>query len=237
MVHELIKLTESEQYLQDANFTMTLKDVADTYNKKHFHMVRDFNVMISKLNEENLNASKFGWVDYIDEKGETRQTVEMDLKTLVWFIAKFDENIRMQVVNFAFSKYQEEQEQKLIEVKEMANKVRIHDDGTTSITGLIQHYGFTESYQEIKNALTWKGVMDVDIKITTRPTMNDDYQDIVYKHKTFEKNNSTKTKDYAYKHDSVRAIVDQYKKAGSPDVNSDFKDRMRAQLEEYLSDK
>ena len=236
-MNELITLTEHEQYLQNADFTMTLKDVADKYGKENYNLVNDFNKMTSSLTEKSFNALTFQGVNYTDKKGELRRTISMDFLTFVWFIAKFDHEIRLQIVSFAFSKYQKEQEQKLIEVKKMANMVRIHEDGTTSITGLRQHYGFPESYETIKDALTWKGVMDVDIKITTRPTMNSDYQGIVYKPKTFVKDNTAKTTDYGYMNEPTRVIVDQYLSAGSPDVNEDFKDRMRNQLEIYLQSK
>ena len=131
----------------------------------------------------------------------------------------------------------EDAQKKIAKVKADANKVRIHDDGTTSITGLIQHYDFKEQYDYIKNALTWKGVMSIDIKITTRPTMNEDYNGLVYKNKTFVKDGSKETRDYAYVPDAVRAIITQYEKSGSPDVDKDFKIKIRKQLEEYLLNK
>jgi len=131
----------------------------------------------------------------------------------------------------------EEAQQQIAQIEADANKVRLHDDGTTSITGLIQHYGFQESYDYIKDALVWKEVMTVDIKITTRPTMNDDYMGLVYKSKTFKKDGVKATRDYTYIPDAVRAIINQYNKVGSPCVNQDFKTKMRRQLEEYLSDK
>jgi len=239
MSKSLITLTESEQYLQDANFKMTLKDVADKYGKKHSNLIRDFYIDISQLDDDELLALHFEQSIFEAKSGKGKidkyKTLSLDFKTLIWFIARFDSKLRLQIINFAFEKYQEEQNNKLLEIKSMAEKVRLHEDGTTSITGLIQHYGFEEDYQTIKDALTWKGVMDIELKITTRPKMNDNYNGIVFLHKKYQKDNTKTTTDVSYFKEPVKTIVEQYKKAGMPNVNDNFKDRARKQLEEYLS--
>jgi len=61
-------------------------------------------------------------VNYIDKKGEQRPTVSMDMKTMVWFVAKFDHNLRLDVINFAFNKLQEDAQKEISETVEQLNE-------------------------------------------------------------------------------------------------------------------
>jgi len=77
---DLIELTPTESFLQNAGFKMTLKDVADQYGKENKNLVSDFNKMISTLDEERFNELKFQPVKYTDKKGELRPTIEQAVK-------------------------------------------------------------------------------------------------------------------------------------------------------------
>ena len=86
---DLIELTSTEKFLQDSGFRMTLKEVADTYNKKHYNMVRDFHKMIAEVSEDNLASLKYEGSSYIGRDNREVQTISMAMQTMVWFIAKF----------------------------------------------------------------------------------------------------------------------------------------------------
>ena len=54
----LLELTNKEQELQGLGVKVTLKEIADKYGKEHKNLKRDFNLMISRLNEEELASLK-----------------------------------------------------------------------------------------------------------------------------------------------------------------------------------
>jgi len=104
----LLELTNKEQELQGLGVKVTLKEIADKYDKNHNHLKRDFNLMVSRLNEEEINLTKFGHIDFTDKRNRKQETIEMDFITTIWFIAKFDESLRLKIVLYAVNKFKEE---------------------------------------------------------------------------------------------------------------------------------
>ena len=104
----LLELTNKEQELQGLGVKVTLKEIADKYDKNHNHLKRDFNLMVSRLNEEEINLTKFGHIDFTDKRNRKQETIEMDFVTTIWFIAKFDESLRLKIVLYAVNKFKEE---------------------------------------------------------------------------------------------------------------------------------
>jgi len=238
MSKELIKLNQTEQFLANQNVTMTLKEIADRYGKENYNLVRDFNKMISTLDEDRLAALNFQGSSYIGKDNTRRPTIVLDLKTLVWFVSKFDHKIRLDIVNYVFGKLEKEKEEEIKKIKAMAEKYRIYDDGSTSINGLIQHYGFEEDYDTIKNALIWKGVIDVVPKITIKTSYNDTFSNIVWTSHAIKKSSSgSPVQGYTLLEKPTRHIVDQYIKAGCPDVNVDLKKKFTEAMEVYITKK
>lgn len=132
-MNELIRLTPTEQFLANTDMTITLKEIADKYNKRHNDLKSVFNLAVSKLSEENL-----GYVSVVPKKieiktgkgrVETINTFALDIRTMLWLITKFDHNLRFHVVNYAFEKLEKE---KLIALKE-AKKPIVYPDGNTSV--------------------------------------------------------------------------------------------------------
>jgi hypothetical protein len=104
----LLELTNKEQELQGLGVKVTLKEIADKYDKNHYHLKRDFNLMVSRLSEEEINLTKFGDIDFTDKRNRKQETIEMDFVTTIWFIAKFDESLRLKIVLYAVNKFKEE---------------------------------------------------------------------------------------------------------------------------------
>ena len=104
----LLELTNKEKELQGLGVKVTLKEIADKYDKNHNHLKRDFNLMVSRLNEEEINLTKFGHIDFTDKRNRKQETIEMDFITTIWFIAKFDESLRLKIVLYAVNKFKEE---------------------------------------------------------------------------------------------------------------------------------
>jgi hypothetical protein len=120
----LLELTNKEKELQGLGVKVTLKEIADKYDKNHNHLKRDFNLMVSRLSEEEKDLTKFGQISYLDSYNRKQETIEMDFVTTIWFIAKFDESLRLKIVLYAVNKFKEEknleleQKDKLLEDKD-----------------------------------------------------------------------------------------------------------------------
>jgi hypothetical protein len=169
---ELITLNPTEQFLQNTNTRVTLKEVADTYNKENFNLVNDFNKMVSTLSEESFNGLNFQGVNYTDKKGEVRKTIEMDMKTLVWFISKFDHEKRYQIVNFAFEKLEESKRLAIIEAK----KPNMLPNGMCSVRRAISEVWDDDTVKaptesDIWDSLVWKGFARTEAKVTVARTI------------------------------------------------------------------
>ena len=104
----LLELTNKEKELQGLGVKVTLKEIADKYGKNHNHLKRDFNLMVSRLSEEEKDLTKFGQISYLDSYNREQETIEMDFVTTIWFIAKFDESLRLKIVLYAVNKFKEE---------------------------------------------------------------------------------------------------------------------------------
>ena len=169
---ELIALNPTEQFLQNSNITMTLKDVSDKYKKRHSHLTRDLKKMIAELSDEELASTNFGQCFYYDDNNVKRMTFELDLKTLVWFIAKFDHSLRLQVINFAFEKLEES---KKLAVKE-AKKLNMNSKGQCSVRRAISEIWTDDEVKaptetDIWNSLVWKGFVETKAKVTVARTI------------------------------------------------------------------
>jgi len=132
----------------------------------------------------------------------------------------------------------EEKAQKEIEqIKALANKVKLYDDGTTSLTGMIQHYDFEYSYETIKNALIYAKVIRVEPKISIRSIPNREYQGIIWEYKHFKKDGQqSNIRDVAYYPQQVKTLVDRYVNAGYPDVTLDIEKKFRNKVEQYINE-
>lgn len=212
---DLIELTPTESFLQNAGFTMTLKDVADEYNKQHSKLVKSFEQQINELTADRFETLDF-WVATVDTqtgKGriEKLKTYRMNLKTLVWFIAKFDANLRADIVNFAFSKLEETNKQAIEQAVKIAKKPKVYNGCYMSVRGCIGE-AFDDIEEDILetdvwNALVWNGLARTRAKITIRREIPENLDGIVGK-----MNLNIPT----YRPDIVRETYNKWLEAGSP---------------------
>jgi len=81
---ELIKLNSTEQFLQNAGFNMTLKDVADMYGKENNKLVKSFK---SKIKYTNYNYEIIN-TTVITGNGAVKpiKTIKADANTILWYL-------------------------------------------------------------------------------------------------------------------------------------------------------
>lgn len=168
-MNELITLNPTEQFLANQNITMTLKDIADKYGKRHNDLKATFNLAVSKLTEENI-----GYVEVVpvklkiitaNNKQETVNTFELDLRTMLWLMTKFDENMRMNVINFAFEKLKKDKELAIVEAK----KLNMNTKGECSVRRAISEIWTNDdtvapTESDIWDSLVWRGFVETKAK-------------------------------------------------------------------------
>lgn len=232
-MNELITLNPTEQFLANTNMTMTLKDVADRYDKRHSDLKSTFNLAVSKLSDENI-----GYVQVVPKKVEVKtgkgkveviNTFTLDLRTMLWLMTKFDENMRMNVINFAFEKLQQEKTLAVVEAK----KPKLYSDGKASVRRCSIE-AWTEEEEaptehDIWNALVWKGFVVTKAKATTIRTINPELEGHI---------GQTKGVLPTFDPLTVRKVVSEWNDAGSP-VKSEYERLVEEfeQISKYYKEK
>ncbi len=231
MVKELIELNATEKFLAKQGVTITLKEVADEYNKKNSNLMRDFKKMIASLNDDELAALRFEGSSYIGEDSTVRPTFNLDLKTMLWFMTKFDHSLRLKVINYAFNKLEEEKQ----EAVKQAKLPKIYKDGNMSVRGCIATaWDDSEDApmeKDIWNALVWKGFVVTRAKATIQRKIPDNLDGFI---------GSTKgDRGFAtFKPHIVREVWEEFEKANKP-VKSEY-ERLHdefTQISEYYNKK
>jgi len=238
-MNELITLNPTEQFLANTNMTMTLKDVADNYLTKnktklqHSKIVKSFEIQVSELSADRFDTMDF-WVSMVDVqtgkgKIEKLKTYGMNLKTMVWFIAKFDADLRADIINFAFEKLQQEKTLAVLEAK----KPKLYSDGKASVRRCSIE-AWTEDEEaptehDIWNALVWKGFVVTKAKATTIRTINPDLEGHI---------GNTKGVLPTFNPLTVRKVVSEWIESGSP-VKSEYERLVEEfnQISEYYKEK
>jgi len=165
---ELVELTPTEAFLQQVGFTMTLKEVADKHGRENGKLVKDFEKEIASLSPDRFESFNFSLeiADIQSGKGRKQdiKTYNLDFKMLVWYISKFDANLRADIVNYAFEKLQAENKQKLDAAVKEAKQLQKLITGECSIRRCI-----TEAWNEMEEApnesevwqaMTWKNLAE-----------------------------------------------------------------------------
>lgn len=121
--------------------------------------------MVAELSEKNFNQLRFEPVKYIDKKNEERPTVMVDFKTLVWFVTKFDHNLRLKVINEAFAKLEQQKEQEKLEAVKQAKLPKVYDNGYTSVRGAISSH-FEDIKDDVNESDVWDALVSQEVVVT-----------------------------------------------------------------------
>jgi vacuolar-type H+-ATPase subunit I/STV1 len=71
-----------------------------------------------------LAITEFGEREFKTKEGNIYPTYELPIKTLIWFIAKFDHNLRHDVVMYAFKKLEEDQKKLIDQTTELISQTK-----------------------------------------------------------------------------------------------------------------
>jgi hypothetical protein len=157
-------------------------------------------------------------VDIQTGKGkiETLKTYKLDIKTLVWFIAKFDANLRASIINYAFEKLQEDRQNAIALAVKEAKKPKVYKNGFMSVRGCI-----AEAFDDIEddvnesdvwNALVYNGLVVTKAKVTIKRDVPEELEGVVA---------SGKYSMAVFKPNIVREAYDKWIKAGKP-IKSEY---------------
>lgn len=75
---------------------MTSREIAEITGKQHKHVLRDIRNMEPAW--EKVNGSKFGLVEYTDEKGEKRPEYQLSKREVLYITTKWNDEIRAKVI-------------------------------------------------------------------------------------------------------------------------------------------
>jgi len=139
------------------------------------------------------------------------KTYRMDLKTLIWFIAKFDANLRLDIVNFAFSKLEESNKIDIDKAIEIAKKPKVYENGYMSVRGCIG-VAFDDieepvSESDVWDALVWNGIAVTKAKVTIKRVLSNSMENII---------GNSKKNTVVFDPNVVRNAYDKWLKDGKP---------------------
>lgn len=72
------------------------REIAELAGKQHKHVLRDIRNMESAW--EKVNGSKFGLVEYVDEKGEKRPEYQLNKEETLYVVTKYNDEVRAKVI-------------------------------------------------------------------------------------------------------------------------------------------
>lgn len=75
--------------------TMSSREIAELTGKEHFHVMRDIKALIE---QEAINQSSFGLVEYKDAKGEKRPMYLLDFDATMTLVTGYDAVLRAKVI-------------------------------------------------------------------------------------------------------------------------------------------
>jgi len=182
-MNELIELNGAELAASKLGVTVTLYDLAKVYGKNkskdwHRDLIRAFKKDYNDLPIETKQLVNFSEsiIEVHSGKNTIRQltTLDMDVKTAVWFASRFDAKLRMDVINYAFTKLENDHNKEVKQLesrntklnKEIANKMfNETDDGYMSVSKIKRLLDTDLSVSDIFDILEENG--DIETKLVT----------------------------------------------------------------------
>jgi len=184
-MNDLIKLTGQE--IAVAHIELTLYDIAKKFGRDHSKMVKAFEEDIKKLTPGELSTLQIGEMIIDTKRGKGAKvkiaTYKVDVKTAVWFAARFDPSLRLKVVNYAFKQLEKDyyKAQKKIQQLE-ADKFIEYDDGYHSMSRIVKKNFPNLTVTEVFNMLDELGYIDTkEYKTIKREPINLDVKYIGHK--------------------------------------------------------
>ena len=119
----------------------TLKMFADSTNKRHDNVKRDFNKMINNLSDDILAFLSYEERDFKTTEGNTYKTLSLNKFTALLFASKFDDNLRAKLILKIEEQTEQliKQQQHIIE-RQAKHKLITYADGTESLRKIIKTY-------------------------------------------------------------------------------------------------
>ena len=181
---------------------------------------------------ERLDTLMDEQTSYVDDSNRKQRTFNLDLKTMLWFMTKFDHALRLDVINFAFEKLEKEKTLAVIEAK----KPKIYSDGRMSVRRCLSEAWSDEEdapqEKELWEALIWKGFAESVAKVTTTKKIPNGLDGYIGSTKGEHRGFAT------YNPDVVKEAWDEFVESGKP-VKSE-RDKLIeefAQVSKYYEDK
>ena len=75
---------------------MSSREIAELAGKRHHHVMRDIRNMEPAW--EKVNGTKFGLVEYVDEKGEKRPEYQLDKREVLYVATKWNDETRAKLI-------------------------------------------------------------------------------------------------------------------------------------------
>jgi hypothetical protein len=138
---DLIKLTGKE--IAVAHIELTLYDIAKRFKRDHSKMIKSFEEDVNKLTPAERTSLNFGEMIIDTKRGKGAKvkiaTYTMNVKTAVWFAARFDASLRLKIVDYAFKQLEKDYyklEKKIQKLE--ADKFIEYDDGYHSMSRIVK---------------------------------------------------------------------------------------------------
>jgi hypothetical protein len=164
---DLIKLTGQE--IAVAHIELTLYDIAKKFNLDHSKLAKQLLSDIKKLTPDRADALHIVERDFKTSRGNIYKTYVLDVKTAVWFISRFEPNLRKDIVDFAFKQLEKDyyKAQKKIQRLE-ADKFIEYDDGYHSMSRIVKKNFPDLTVTEVYNMLEDLGYIRTEVIKTTK---------------------------------------------------------------------
>ena len=139
----LVELTKTEEAIADVR--VTLYEISKKFNVRHYDLKRDFNKIVKSLkDDELLTTINFVAKDItiITGKGkkEEIETYDMNLKTMIWFVSKFNHELRLRIVNYAFDKLEDDYMRNIKELEyKLSLKPKVVAVNTSKVNRRLRH--------------------------------------------------------------------------------------------------
>jgi hypothetical protein len=185
----LIELTQTEVALQDMSFT--LKEIAEKFGIRHDNAMRDFRKDFDKLstNHREVLTPQIEELKFSLKNNQSYATLKISLPLMLWFSAKYSPELRMNIVNYALTKLDDERKELVLTIQKneeetkklqkkihqiSVNKFNKHQDFNTA-SRLVHELNLNMTASDLLDELTERGVIETTtVTRQVRKPLDDD---------------------------------------------------------------